>query len=581
MLIYRNRAIRLGLLTSWFSPSCGRKGKGSVLTAKAERAQQFLWLVIGLTATLWITKPHAHWLSFDHRTTLVVGIIIVLISESWPLELELGSISLSSAGYMSVLLVSGVTEAFWVIVVGTILSWIRRFRGLTTVSTMAVMLLTLQAANALARTVTTNPVGQVLVFAASFLVVNHVIVNLYYLLRDGYLRGKEVTQSLFLDGLGWGLSLPLVAIYILLDRAYPHHWWVGLLGLLPYATVSLLLSFYYQTLTTQGRTRRTAQASESITAAMEKGQLAERVQSAFRDVLRYTLFVMYLWDPEGKVFHREAAVHPGDGEIPYPEFFIRGGEGLTDWALSTRTPEFVRNAADHPSASPSASDTHPLVSGFILPLMTDRKIWGFIVTGRNHPNHYSDYDFEMAKVLADHAAMAYRKWLLQEEAVTISRVDPLLPDVYNFRYFREVLQRRIGRYPDRPLALAFLDLDHFKQVNDRFGHMMGDEVLRIFSRMVRSELRPGDVLARYGGDEFVVLLDNVDADGVSRALARVQRRLESEHWVDVENPLGVSAGFGLYPEDGKTPEILLNVADLRMYQNKVARKSLRQNMVND
>lgn len=537
-------------------------------------AEQFLWFIIGFTVIFWISRSHADWFHFSHGLTLLLAVIIVGISESWPIELGRGHVSLSAAGYLSVFLVAGLTEAFWVLLVGNLLGWIRfGFRGLSAVANLAIMVLTLGLAGSVFHIWPNSPVIGVPLFALTFVVVNHTAVNFYYWLRDGRLTRLEIFQSLGWDSLGWAMSVPLVAIYVLLSHAY-HAWWVDLLGLVTYATVTLLLIFYYQTRVSHEANRRSASASDAITAARDEEELLSRVRDAFFDVVGFTSFVVYLKDPASDVLTRAIVVHP-DEVVPYPEEFVIDGEGLTSWALVTQNPEFIRDSRKSPSAKPSPVDRHPVVSGFILPLVVDREICGIIVLGHDHAYAYTRYDFEMVKVLAHHTAMAYRKWMLQEEALHLSRVDSLLNDVYNYRYFREVLDARISGWPSGHMALAFLDMDNFKKVNDRYGHLTGDLVLQRFVYLIRAELRERDIFARYGGDEFIVLFDNVDEQGVSRALARIQQRLENEHWVDLDEVLGVSAGFALYPSDGETPEMLLNAADLRMYRNKLARKAER------
>ncbi len=540
-------------------------------------AQNFLWSLTAFTIVLWWTEPKLHWLHIAHPLTMAVGIVIVVISESWPLEAARGStISLASAGYLAVFLVAGPVEVFWTILIGRAVSWIRDFRGITTIASTALMLLSLDAAQAVVR-LTHRPWFEALLFAATFLVLNHLLVNVYYFLRDGYQRRQEILEALFWDSLAWVISLPLVAIFVLLDRAYPHRVVIGLLGLLPYVTVTLLLSFYYQTRISHRMNALTADASEMITSAMTKDELVRAIHRGMEEAIGFEVFVMYLQDPNSGHLRRASVSYPID-DVPYPDVFLRGGESLTDWALSTRTAEFIRDAREHPSANPDPKDTHPVVSGFVLPLRTDQKIWGFIVMGYSVPNRYDRRDFEMAKVLAGHAAMAYRKWLLQEEALLASRRDPVLPGVHNFRYFHQLLTERLQTGDQRALTLAFLDMDNFKAVNDRYGHMMGDRVLSRFAELVQLALRPHDFMARYGGDEFVVVLDGADGAGAAVALDRIQQKFETENWADVEIPLGVSGGYATYPEDGKTAEELLNVADARMYGNKLARKARFQKL---
>ncbi len=543
--------------------------------AKPRLATQYLWFVVAFTVVYWLTRVQASWLRPDHVVTLVVGLLIVAVSEAWPIEIGRGHVSLASAGYLSVFIIGGVTQAFWVIVAGTMLSWLLRgFRGLAAVASLALMTLTLQLSALVYHAWAGNPAIGAALFALTFLVVNHLVVNVYYFLRDGYIARADVIPSLAWDALGWGVSLPLVAVYVLLQHAY-HKWWTGALGLLAYVTMSMLLSFYYQMRASQTATRRTAHASEEITGAVDKAELVTRVRDAFATVAGFTTFVLYLRDPNTGLIVRQSAVYPR-AEIPYPAVFVPDETGLASWALATGVPEFVTDSRQSPSANPSPADDHPIISGFILPLVTDRQAYGIIVLGHDYAQGYSRHDFEMVKVLAHHTAMAYRKWMLQQEAVRLAQVDPLLPEVYNYRYFREVLEWRIQNWAGRPMALAFLDFDSFKDINDRLGHVTGDRVLCLFAEMAQSELRENDIFARYGGDEFVLLFDNVDEQGASQAVSRIQQRLQTQKWLDLDIPLGVSAGLALYPNDAETPEMLLNTADLRMYRDKMERKSERR-----
>jgi diguanylate cyclase (GGDEF)-like protein len=119
------------------------------------------------------------------------------------------------------------------------------------------------------------------------------------------------------------------------------------------------------------------------------------------------------------------------------------------------------------------------------------------------------------------------------------------------------------------LSLVFLDIDHFKQVNDNFGHTRGDEVLIAFVERVKANLRTTDLLFRFGGDEFVLLLHGVDQ---SRGPALVQHLLDDVSAMQIpgEPPLRItfSAGVSYFPIDGETTETLLEAADRRVYHAK-------------
>jgi len=121
------------------------------------------------------------------------------------------------------------------------------------------------------------------------------------------------------------------------------------------------------------------------------------------------------------------------------------------------------------------------------------------------------------------------------------------------------------------LSLVFLDIDHFKRVNDTFGHTRGDEVLIAFVEQIKANLRTTDLLFRFGGDEFVLLLHGVDE---SRGPALVQHLLDdiSAMQIPGEPPLRItfSAGISYFPVDGETTEMLLEAADRRVYHSKHA-----------
>ncbi len=159
---------------------------------------------------------------------------------------------------------------------------------------------------------------------------------------------------------------------------------------------------------------------------------------------------------------------------------------------------------------------------------------------------------------------------LQVNAAT----DPLT-GLYNRRLFEEYFEKELNRSRryDLSLALIVLDLHMFKDVNDRFGHPRGDEVLRLAANTLRHSMRTSDYAFRIGGDEFALLLPQADAEQAGTLGRRIHANFTAvlqPHRMDL--PLGLDYGLAVYPQDGDQTAILMKIADERLYQMKYANR---------
>ncbi|HYQ46843.1 MAG TPA: diguanylate cyclase [Polyangiaceae bacterium] len=176
----------------------------------------------------------------------------------------------------------------------------------------------------------------------------------------------------------------------------------------------------------------------------------------------------------------------------------------------------------------------------------------------------------------------YRLKVLQDELREANKRLELLADtdgltgLYNRRYFDSLLGRELQR-TDRyktPIGLVLLDIDHFKKVNDTYGHPMGDEVLRNVSRIVTSSVRVTDSVARYGGEEFAIVFTQTTPQGVSEVTERLRQRVADFSHEYLGSRLECTASFGISVCDGRgvTPNAieLIDRADRALYQAKRA-----------
>jgi diguanylate cyclase (GGDEF)-like protein len=197
-------------------------------------------------------------------------------------------------------------------------------------------------------------------------------------------------------------------------------------------------------------------------------------------------------------------------------------------------------------------------------------------------DQFDDTDLRTLRTFAGQAGVAVHNVRVHEEAQRLSLTDPLT-GLWNYRYLRSSLRREVERASrfGRMLSVLVLDLDHFKEVNDSYGHAAGDAVLSEFARRLRVGLREVDLAFRQGGEEFVVLLPETDAYGSAIVAERLgaairdipvpieSRRMDAVTGLAIDRvPISVSIGIAVYPEHGITAQQVLDAADDALYVAK-------------
>lgn len=168
--------------------------------------------------------------------------------------------------------------------------------------------------------------------------------------------------------------------------------------------------------------------------------------------------------------------------------------------------------------------------------------------------------------------LGLRRWIVYNEALKAQLLDlattDFLTGAANRRHFVAALEReleRTGRHPSR-FSVILLDVDRFKQVNDTFGHAIGDRILISVAQLIRKQLRKTDVFARYGGEEFAILLPQTDLQGALALAEKCRHVLQENTFAEVGQ---VTASFGVATFDGtETPDQLLKRVDLSLYEAK-------------
>jgi diguanylate cyclase (GGDEF)-like protein len=175
--------------------------------------------------------------------------------------------------------------------------------------------------------------------------------------------------------------------------------------------------------------------------------------------------------------------------------------------------------------------------------------------------------------ISRHLAVSIHNTILYEKVKDLSMRDSMT-GLFNFRYFVETLQMEVERSVryERPIACIMLDLDGFKVVNDTYGHVVGDNVLKELARSVSISIRSSDIPARYGGDEFIVVLPDADKDRAAIIARRLMNHFSSKRIriPGSEETIGVTLSIGIsgLPRDTVNAEELIKMADAALYQAK-------------
>jgi len=185
---------------------------------------------------------------------------------------------------------------------------------------------------------------------------------------------------------------------------------------------------------------------------------------------------------------------------------------------------------------------------------------------------FSDEDIRLLEEVQSYVSAVVEVAYLYHQAKLAAMYDGLT-GVHNYRYFHERLQEEMARSQRHHLSLtiALIDVDDLKRINDAFGHLAGDETLKLVGRVLGHNLRASDVVARYGGDEFAVIMPQTSKEEAARVLRRVVERLGEESIIHEGGAFtipGCSMGLAAYPQDASNAVELFAVADNLLYQMK-------------
>lgn len=258
---------------------------------------------------------------------------------------------------------------------------------------------------------------------------------------------------------------------------------------------------------------------------------------------------------------------------------VAPGEGVTGFALANRR-SITRIDPRLDFADIALSSDSHYRSMVSLPLVKDERLLGALSIYSLHLAEYTDDHLRLLETVTRLASDALFNAMHHAEAESNAMTDPLtgLPNARSM-YLRFEQEASRARRKKCPFQVVMLDLDDFKQVNDTFGHKVGDKMLREIARLLQAQMREYDFLARYAGDEFVAIVQDLEGSQVEELRERIEKSINgfalhvrAEHRARV----GISCGAATYGLDGETLDQLLIAADQAMYATKSRHKRQRR-----
>jgi diguanylate cyclase (GGDEF)-like protein len=310
-------------------------------------------------------------------------------------------------------------------------------------------------------------------------------------------------------------------------------------------------------------------ASERLTGKTRLGELLHHIVEYVGDVTKFDTCAVCLRE-EGKDDFSVVVAEGYRKELLGSRFPLEA-QTWAGWVLRARE-EPVTIRMERRPGMPILDPRERAGAGgsfLAVPLRAQKRISGALLLTRTEP--FTARELRLLRIYCNQAAVALDNAFVYERVENLAATDALT-GLFNRRYFESALARELAR-ADRTssqLALLILDIDHFKSFNDTYGHAMGDIVLQRVARVLNATIRKADVLARLGGEEFVVLLPQVTAKGAVESAERLREAVAKGaiHPGGPLNRVTVSTGVAIFPVDAKDGPALLEAADEALYQAK-------------
>ncbi len=293
----------------------------------------------------------------------------------------------------------------------------------------------------------------------------------------------------------------------------------------------------------------------------ERQKLLDRLLELVAQAVPYENATLFLVDLETKQL--SVAASKGETVDLIGDVRFDSGFGFSSWVAKQQKPILLSEL--HRGRRQTGIEVGSFLSA---PLIVQGELIGVLNLSHSKQKVFNEEHLRVLVLVAGQSASVIQRLLMYEQMKRLAITDELT-GLWNRRYFMQHLQDEIdrGRRYQQSFAIAMIDVDHFKMINDALGHPVGDRVLADMGRLLRKLGRASDLLARYGGEEFAILMPMADAEHAVMAAERLRTAI-SDHIFPRRKKLSVSIGLACFPADGANGADLLKRADSALYEAK-------------
>lgn len=314
---------------------------------------------------------------------------------------------------------------------------------------------------------------------------------------------------------------------------------------------------------------------KALTSTLDLPEVLELIMQKVSDVLQPETWSLLMVDEQSDELYFEIVVSPAAEQLR--NIRLKIGEGIAGWVAKHGKPLLIPDVTKDERFAQNVDEEVEFKTRSIVcvPLKYKNKVAGVIELINSFDEAtFDETDLRLLGTLADYAAIAI------ENARNFARIQQLvitdeLTGLYNAGYLLDFLDfeiERARRYGTE-LSVVFIDMDHFKDINDTNGHLVGSRLLTEVGELIGDHIRKSDMAARYGGDEFVIVLPNTPKEGAHTLAKNLRDKLRNHDFLTAQGyKIRVTASFGLasYPTDADSKLSLIRLADKAMYEAKDA-----------